>query len=71
MLMGRLPAQGGSLIVNLDKLAETLAHAKACERLEEAVNAIIGPVPNERVLSLSREGQGEQLWQTSISRLEG
>ena len=70
-LMGRLPTQGSSLTVDLDKLTETLAHAKACEHLEEAVVAICGPIADERLLSLSREEEWERLWRTSRSRVAG
>lgn len=69
-LMGRLPTQGSSLTIDLDKLAATLAHAKACEHLEEAVVAICGPITDERSLSLSCEEKWERFWGTSRSRVE-
>ena len=69
-LMGRLPTQGSSLTVDLDRLTETLAHAKACERLEEAVVFIVGPITDERSLSLLRVEEWEHLWRTSLSRVE-
>src|SRR4051812_8224197 len=68
-LMGRLPTQGSSLTVDLDKLAATLAHAKACEYLEEAVVTICGPITDERLLSFSCDEKWERLWQTSRSRV--
>lgn len=70
-LMGRLPTQGSSLTVDLDRLAKTLAHAKACERLEEAVVVIVGPITDERSLSRSREEEWEHLWQKALARVGG
>lgn len=63
-LLGRLPTQGSSLTVDLDNLAETLSHANACKRLEDAVVELCGPICNERLLSLSRDEEWEKLWQT-------
>jgi uncharacterized protein (TIGR02679 family) len=70
-LVGRLPTQGSSLTVDLDKLSETLSRAKVCERLEEAIIALCGPITDERLLSSSRKEQWERLWQSSCSRVEG
>lgn len=69
-LMGRLPTQGGSLTIDLDRLAQKLAHARACGRLEEAIVVLCGPVADERLLSLSHKEEWEQLWQTSRRRVE-
>jgi uncharacterized protein (TIGR02679 family) len=69
-LLGRLPTQGSSLTIDLDKLAETLSHARACECLEDAIVALCGPVDDERLLSLSRKEEWERLWQTSHSRVK-
>lgn len=62
-LMGRTPGQGRSLTVDLDKLASLLAHAQASSRLEDAVEALVGPVRNERAESKSLEEQWELVWE--------
>lgn len=70
-LMGRPPTRGASLTVDLDKLSEKLIHAKVCERLEEAITALVGPVPNKRSESLSRAEQWDSVWLRAICRVEG
>lgn len=70
-LMGRPPTRGTSLTIDLDKLAEMLIHAKVCDRLEEAVTTLVGPVPNKRSESLSRAEQWDSVWRQAICRVEG
>ncbi len=70
-LMGRLASQGGSLTIDLDKLSHILAHAKACERLEDAVITILGPVTNARSESMARKERWERLWRKASDRMEG
>jgi uncharacterized protein (TIGR02679 family) len=70
-LLGRLPTQGSSLTIDLDKLAEILTHAGACTCLGDAVVALCGPVDDERLLALARKEQWERLWQTSRNQVPG
>lgn len=70
-LMGRVPTQGNSLSIDLDKLAQLLVHAQACKRLEDAVLALVGPIPNERFASMARDAQWNQFWQAAVARMEG
>jgi uncharacterized protein (TIGR02679 family) len=70
-LMGREPTQGSSLSVDLDKLARILARAKVCERLEEAVRTVVGPVIDERKSSLAQEARWNELWSGWLRRIEG
>lgn len=69
-LMGRRPTRGRSLTIDLDQLAAILAHAQACDSLEAAVVALVGPVPNQRLQSRSRQDNWERLWQASIDRAQ-
>ena len=68
-LMGRTPTQGNSLTIDLEKLNNILVHAEACNHLEDAVIAIVGPVANERALRLEIQQQWERLWQDALGRL--
>jgi len=70
-LMGRLPTRGHSLTIDLDQLAAILTHAQACDSLEEAIIAVVGPIPNQRAQSLSRQEHWKQLWLTSIEQAQG
>jgi uncharacterized protein (TIGR02679 family) len=47
-LLGRPATRGDSLRVDLDALSETLAAASLCASLREAVETLLGPVPNRR-----------------------
>src|SRR5580658_10137254 len=69
-LMGRLPTQGSSLTIDLDRLSDILVHAKVCVRLEEAVVALIGAITDERFQLLARRAAWEQLWQGASARVE-
>jgi len=69
-LMGRTPSHGKSLTVDLDRLAELLAHGQACTRLEDAIESLVGPVPNERAGSLSREQQWDRIWDRAGEQAE-
>lgn len=66
-LMGRVPAAGKSVSVDLDKLAELLKHSQLCARLEEAVEAVVGPVRDERAEQFSIEQQWKATWETARS----
>lgn len=70
-LMGRMPTQGKSLSVDLDRLAELLARGHACRRLEDAVETLVGPVRNERAEALSHEQQWEQVWDRAVTDAKG
>lgn len=70
-LMGRTPTLGRSVTVDLGKLSELLVHAQVCSRLEDAVEAIVGFVRDERAELLSTELQWEQIWEYARGRCAG
>jgi uncharacterized protein (TIGR02679 family) len=70
-LLGRLPTQGNRLTIDLDRLAQILSHAEACNRLEDAVIAIVGPVANKRSELISCEQRWERFWCMATDRLQG
>jgi uncharacterized protein (TIGR02679 family) len=70
-LLGRLPTRGDMLTIDLDKLTAILSHAKLCGRLEDAVTALVGPVVDERILTLARAELWNNLWQRARHRVEG
>ncbi len=69
-LMGRVPTNGSSLTIDLDRLKNVLVHARACDSLEDAVIALVGPVPNQRSLADANLRAWEQLWQTARLSLQ-
>ncbi len=69
-LLGRLPTNGSSLTIDLDRLTSVLVHARACESLEQAVIALVGPVANQRGLAEENQRAWEQLWQAARHRLQ-
>jgi uncharacterized protein (TIGR02679 family) len=69
-LMGRVPTNGSSLSIDLDRLASLLVHARACDSLDEAVVLMLGPVANERSLAEAKQREWEQLWQTGRRPLQ-
>ncbi len=68
-LLGRVPTNGSSLTIDLDQLTSLLVHARACESLEDAVIALVGPVPNQRSLAEEHQRAWDQLWQAARRRL--
>lgn len=70
-LVGRVPTNGNSLTIDLDRLATLLAHARACDSLEDAVVALVGPVPNKRSLAESKMREWENIWQAARLELPG
>lgn len=64
-LMGRVPTNGNSLTIDLDRLTTLLFHARACESLQDAVVALVGPVPDQRSLAEAKQREWDQLWQAA------
>jgi uncharacterized protein (TIGR02679 family) len=69
-LLGRAPTNGNSLTIDLDRLTQLLAHARACDSLEKAVTALVGPVTNQRSRAEATQRAWEQLWQAARRRLQ-
>lgn len=61
-LLGRLPSSGTSLSVNLDQLESILRRAELCDDLHEAVETLLGPVPNYSVLRADQEARWRHLF---------
>lgn len=69
-LLGRLPSTGTSLSINLDQLEATLRRAELCNDLSEAVEALIGPVANHRVLRADEQARWGHLFDSQRAALD-
>lgn len=69
-LLGRLPSTGTSLSINLDQLEATLRRAELCNDLSEAVEALIGPVANRRVLRADEQARWGHLFDSQRAALD-
>ncbi|HEY2982090.1 MAG TPA: TIGR02679 family protein, partial [Anaerolineales bacterium] len=65
-LLGRLPSTGTTLTVQLQRLDLLLRHAELCGGLKEAVEALTGPVEDQR----ARQALLEEKWSSLFDEAE-
>ena len=61
-LLGRRPTVGASLAINLAEMAATLREAAICEDLAQAVEALVGAVPDRRAAQSRHEAAWAAVW---------
>jgi uncharacterized protein (TIGR02679 family) len=70
-LLGRTPSRGNSLSADLAAVAAVLRRAEICASLEEAVEALEGPVVDRKAQNLRLEETWRQLFRDATARLGG
>ena len=61
-LFGRLPSDGASLAVDLERLEKVLRDAEICQDLTEAVTALTGPIQDLKAVSEAQRQAWAQLF---------
>jgi uncharacterized protein (TIGR02679 family) len=68
-LLGRMPAQGHRLSVDLDLLGQRLIEAGLCESLDQAVQHLVGPVTNHVEARHYQASQWQKLFDSAFAHL--
>ncbi|MCG3178599.1 MAG: hypothetical protein BIFFINMI_00927 [Phycisphaerae bacterium] len=68
-LLGRKPTSGKTLAVRLDQLDQLIVHARLAETLQEAVEALAGPLVNRHAIRGRSDAQWASLFEDAHDRL--
>lgn len=68
-LLGRRPTSGKTIVVRLDQLGRLVVHARMAETLQEAVEALAGPLVDQRAMRSQSDAQWASLFADAANSL--